>query len=473
MSKLWILTEERPKKEVIKAIFDRFAKAKGIGFLYNGSINIIPLVEKNYFTFTYQVLGITTPQVSQILIKIISGQSSFVDYLIYFQESEPIAADIPLFAIEETKTDDSESRNTGVFQRCTKFVYIDLFYKDVKKIMLYSLQIDQKEHPSATNVFGSKLLATYGVEVLGKIQNQEQITPFKSINELIDFKNSMRRPPRNNVPILIHKEQNEIKISGRLVKSGTLSHDPNIGALSMISAVLRKLGWKGKITIIKHGLTQNNLPKRVTRPNKFIQIANKLDINLEALTLPMYSNKNRNEYWHIERKGEKLGSIFIHLVVESFTTGYSIFENHAGCEKSYFKKSNGDIVSLEKYSNRELYKSGDKTATAFIPDLILVDVNNLEVINIEGKTYENRLNGIVELNNYDFIEQNYIKPSYPNYNIIRTIVLYGSSLLDNSTLEVEIGFLLNTQGKMILGIKAPKLFNEAISNLLDYWKYNL
>ena len=138
MSKLWILTEERPKKEVIEIIFTRFAKEKDIGFITLGDLKIVPLIQNGLFTFTYQVLGINTPEVSQILIKTVSGKSSFVDYLIYYQEDEPSPLDVPLLAIEETKTDDSESRNTGVFQRCTKLVYIDLFYKKVKKIMLYS-----------------------------------------------------------------------------------------------------------------------------------------------------------------------------------------------------------------------------------------------------------------------------------------------------------------------------------------------
>ncbi|MFZ7259888.1 hypothetical protein [Avibacterium avium] len=468
MSILWILTEERPKAEVIEVIFSRFAQEKGFGFIHSGSTTIVPLVKDERFTFSYQVLGINTPHVSRIIIKTVSGKSSFVDYLIYYQNQEPTPTDRPLFAIEETKTDDSESRNTGIFQRCTKFVYIDLFYPNVKKIMLYSLQVNQKEKPSATNLFGSKLLATYGVEILGKHQNEEQMTPFNSIDELIDFKNSMRKPPKGNVPILIYKLQDEIKISGRLIKSGSLSHDPNIGALSMISAVLRKIGWEGKVTIIEHGLVQNNLPNSSLKPNKFIQIANKLNISLQGLNI--INHNTYNEYWNIETNGEKLGTIFLHIAVDSFSEGYSIFENHAGCEKSYFKRSNGEVVPLEKYSDRTLYKSGDKTAIAHIPDLILVDVDSLEIINIEGKTYENRFKGIKELRNYDFIEEEYIKPSYPKFDIVRTVVLYGGAISDNTKLEAEIGFLLNTSGKMILGIKAPKLFTEAISNLLDYWK---
>ncbi|MCL7766820.1 hypothetical protein [Pasteurella multocida] len=485
MSNLWILTEERPKTEVIEAIFKKFSQEYGIGFLYSGKLRIVPLIENDRFIFTYQVLGINTPKVSQIFIKTVSGQSSFVDYLVYYQENEPVPTDIPLYAIEETKTDDSESRNTGVFQRCAKFVYIDLFYKDVKKIMLYSLQVEQKEEPTDTNIFGSKLLATYGIEVLGKKQTEEQKTPFKSVDELIEFKSSMRKPPKGNVPILIYKNDDEITISGRLFKSGGLSHDPNIGALSMISAVLRKLGWKGKITITRHGLLQRHLPKKSSKPNKFIQISSELNIYLENLDLSIYWCKeslpdnsfnrkyignNRGGYWHFEENGEKLGTIFIHLTVDAFTQGYSIFENHAGCEKSYFRKSNGEVVPLAKYSNREAYKAGDKTAIVHIPDLILVDVENLEVINVEGKKYKNKDKGIVELNNYDFIENEYIKTSYVGYDIIRTVVLYGSHLTDNSTLEIEVGFLLNKNGKLILGISAPKLFCEAVYNLLDYWK---
>lgn len=154
-------------------------------------------------------------------------------------------------------------------------------------------------------------------------------TPFKSIDELIEFKNAMRLPPRGNTPILIQKSNDEIKISGRLFKSGGLSHDPNIGALSMISAVLRKLDWKGKITITQHGLIQEHISKNNKRPNKFIQISNELNIGLEGLNMPVAPYKDESkDYWHLERKGKKLGTIFIYLVIDAFAQDYSIFENH-------------------------------------------------------------------------------------------------------------------------------------------------
>ncbi|CEN51726.1 hypothetical protein CCAN11_2350006 [Capnocytophaga canimorsus] len=45
--------------------------------------------------------------------------------------------------------------------------------------------------------------------------------------------------------------------------------------------------------------------------------------------------------------------------------------------------------------------------------------------------------------------------------------MYGSQ--ETQIIEIEIGFLLNENGQLILGIKAPELFQEAIKNLLDFW----
>lgn len=72
-----------------------------------------------------------------------------------------------------------------------------------------------------------------------------------------------------------------------------------------------------------------------------------------------------------------------------------------------------------------------------------------------------------ELKNYDFIETEYIFKHYKDYKIIRTLVLYGS--LCEEIIDIEVGFLLNEKGKMILGIKAPKIFIQSLENLLAFW----
>ncbi len=457
---LWFLTEERPKKEVLQTIFQKFAKDYRFA-VFVDTLRIFPILENNKFTFTYEVTGFRCNKVDKVYIKTVSGNSSFTDFLIFYQKDEPTINDQPIYAIEETKTDDKESRNTGVYQRCSKFVFIQNYYPTVRKIMLYSLQIEQKENPTDTYIFGTRLLLTLGVEILGKKLDFSIFKPFETVDEIIELKANMRKAPKGNVPITLTKSKNKIEISGRLFKSGGLSHDPNIGALSIICAVLRKLEWKNQLVITQHGLKQEHVGKT----NKFVQIANKLNISLQGLTVP--KAELNSDYWKYDIDGEKLGTIFIHLVVENFTEGYSIFENHAGCEKGYFYTKEGEPVPLAKYKDRAKYKDGDKEQIIYIPDLILIDFGRSEVINVEGKKYKFRKDGIKELNNYEYIEKNYIQKHYPKFKIIRTVVLYGSK--EQEIIEIEIGFLLNENGELILGIKAPKLFNEAITNLLDFW----
>ena len=108
--------------------------------------------------------------------------------------------------------------------------------------MLYALQVEQKEEPTESYIFGTKLLLTLGVEILGKKLDPQLFTPFTSVQEVINLKAQMRRPPSENTPILITQKHNHIEISGRLFKNNSLAHDPNIGALSAIAATLRHLG---------------------------------------------------------------------------------------------------------------------------------------------------------------------------------------------------------------------------------------
>lgn len=139
---LWILTEERPKIEVLKQILNKFALDKGFcGFIDN--LRIFPMLEDGKFSFTYELIGFRCNKVDKVFIKTVGSpnRSSFVDFLVFFQDKEPTIKDKPIYAIEETKTDDSESRNTGVYQRSSKFVFLHYYYPDVKMIMLYNLQI--------------------------------------------------------------------------------------------------------------------------------------------------------------------------------------------------------------------------------------------------------------------------------------------------------------------------------------------
>jgi hypothetical protein len=453
---LWILSEERPKIAAIGYVLEKFSQDQGIASFID-KLRVVPVHnEAGDFSFWYEVLGYKTPQVERVLLKIISGNSSFIDFLVFFQEQEPEEGDRPLFMVEETKTDDEESRNTGVFQRCSKFVYAEMHYPGVDLNMYYNLQVEQRSSQTDTNIFGTRCLRSLGVKIAGKDVDEDLNKPFSSLEEMIEFKSAMRRPPAGNVPIEIGFVGEEFHISGRLFKSGGLAHDPNIGALSLIAATARKLGWEGKIVITKHGLSQSHVQPR----NKFVRIASTLEMALEGLEMP--KSQLEYPYWHYNTTGEKLATIFVHLVVENFSSGMSIFENHAGSEKGYFVTADKKYLALEKYVPEvEPRKSID------IPDLILLDVERKQVLNIEGKTFANMDLGIRTLDNYDDIERLYIKKYYPGYEIHRSVVLYGSA--NKSVEPIQVSFLLNQEGKMILGVKPPALFRESFKNLNEYW----
>lgn len=459
---VWILTEERPKKEVIEVICQKYLKDKGVsGFI--GDVRIIPILKNNNFTFTYKVIGISTPKISNIFIKIMSGKSSFVDYLVFESITQPKQSMKPLYAIEETKTDDKESRNTGVYQRCSKFVYIDFFYDNVPKIMLYSLQVEQKEEATLTYIFGTKMLKTLGVEILGKKGiDDKKYNAFKSIDELIALKNSMPET-RNGVSVKLIKNENSIEISAKLEKSGKLGSDPSIGMTTIMSACLRKLGWSEDIIITRHNLqTQQS----VGNNNKFIQIANKLDIKLHGLEIPRVAQ--HISYWEYDTRGEKIGTIFLDIVVDEFSNGFTIYHQHAGCERGYFLTEDGRKLAVKKYTDRVKYKAGDKSKIVALPDLVIKDEEEKLIINIEGEMYKNAKAGITQLEGFDAFEELYISKYYPEYNITRTVVLYGSE--DIRKPIGKISFILTTQGKMLISIEAPVLFKKSFNNILSYWK---
>ncbi|MHA1835157.1 MAG: hypothetical protein ACTSV7_14370 [Candidatus Baldrarchaeia archaeon] len=444
---LWILTEERPKKEVVNLILLKMARDMHLQ-ISKVALKIVPINQNNRFSFIYEVVGPNIESIDKILIKVVSGYSSFVDYLLFIQDNEPDPTSVPLYAIEETKTSDYESRNTAVYQRCTKFVYVDFYYPSCKKIMLYNIKIGAEKRPTDSNVFGSRMLMTLGVEILGRKLDQSVFKGFDSIEELIRFKNSMRSAHTGDVPISIKKYDDKITVSGRLFKSGGLSHDPNIGALSIISKTIRDLGWKKDIIITKHGLEQ----KHIKPNNKFIKIAYYLDLKIDGLYVPKAELRDR--YWHYEHASEKIVTILYHLLCEDLNGVDVIYENHAGCERGYFMTPAGDYLAIKKYV-RGIKERG----IISLPDLIVCDHNKKQVVEIEGEKADNYHKGVSQLNDFGAIERYYIKVYYPEYEIIRGISLFGGlSQLRNAP---HLMSHLNSNGVITLSDNSPQVIKKA------------
>lgn len=456
MDRLWILTEERPKSSVIQKIIELYEKDFGENreAIFEEKCFIKPVFQKGYFMFQYVVEGIKMKGIEKIIIKTVSGSSSFFDFLVFKQEREPLEGEEGnlLMAVEETKTSDDELRNTGVYQRASKFVFIDAYYKNVKLYMLYNDELEAREEkrPSDTSIFGTNMLLTLGVEIVGK-DTSKWFTKFHSIEEMICFKRKMRRPPAGNIPIAITYYHDRVEISGRLSKpaeAGNIGHDPNIGALSLISKGLRHLGWNGRIVITSHGVTQEYVDK-VRGKNKFLYSCNILNIELEGVRIPK-KVVLPEKYWHYERSSEKIASILLHIVGEK-NGMRGIYQNHAGCERGYFKtKSNRQIALPKKDKNRE---------NLYIPDLILYDEKSKTILLIEGKRLSTLQAGLKEIEDYNSIEAEFIEVHYKDCKIYRYISIFGGNL--TSLPHRKVILYLSEEGKVIVNPDSPLCVLEA------------
>lgn len=458
MDNIWLLTEERPKTSVVFQIIEMYCTDFNDKITLNQEIKIKPMTENGKFVFTYIVEGLKVEQAQNIFIKTISGYSSSVDFLLFKQKNMPKENDlteIPLMAIEETKTSDDESRNTGVSQRVSKFVYLRSFYSDVKMYMLYNEELEARPNkkPSNTSIFGTNILLSLGVTIVGK-DTSKWFAPFESLDELIKFKSDMRKPPKGNVPVRITKYADRIEVSGRLSKpanKGNIGHDPNIGTISMIGAGVRSFDQKVNIVVTRHGVSQEYVEKN--QKNKFLYNCSILNMSLDGLKTPS-SIKLPDYYWHYERKSEKVASILLHLTC-LYSGIKGIYENHAGCERSYFKTNTGLPIALPKKD-----KSGKKLR---LPDVVLFDDDVHEIYNVEGKKLTTLKQGLKEIETYDAIENEYIKVKYPGCKIERWVSIFGGNKRKVPNEKVLI--YLNDDGEVYINEAAPKNIKVAFEKI--------
>ena len=459
MDNLWLLTEERPKPSVVRQIIEMYCRDFDDRITVLEEIKIRPIIENGVFRFVYQVEGLAVAGAGDILIKTVSGSSSFLDFLLFKQEQAPTEGgtdDHLIMAIEETKTSDDESRNTGVYQRGSKFVYITPYYQNVRLYMLYNEELEAREEkkPSDTSVFGTNILLTLGVTIVGK-DTSRWFKPFESLSELIRFKSGMRKPPAGNVPITIKQFEDRIEISGRLSKpagEGNIGHDPNIGALSMIAACIRRLGWEKDIVVTMHGVKQEYVD-RTRGKNKFLYICSILGMRLDGIRMPERAVLPER-YWHYEKKSEKMADILLH--VQTMYHGmFCVYENHAGCERGYFRTPTGRLVTLPKKD-----RNGENL---YLPDVVLYDAETRCILLVEGKMLSTLEQGVREIENYDSIEQEYIYPIYgKDVTILRCVSIFGGNRV--SLPHEKVLFYLASDGRILIHPDAPQCVKRCFAD---------
>lgn len=461
MKNLWILTEERPKPEVIKSILELFCKDKKYTKRIS-NVKIKPLLKSNVFQFRYVVEGVTIQNIGEIIIINVSSGSeegnkktkgSFVDFLVFEQDTKPLPkVNAPLYAIEETKTSKKESRNVAVFQRLSKFVSLDYYdkMKNSKKIMLYSIRNDSETIP-ATFVFGIKALKTLGVHIMGLDDiDCEMYNKFNSLQEIIDFKNKIAANSRKgNVPLTINYDY-KTKIGTITAKllNGKSWSDPNIGSTTSLSSLIHKLEPDVKKIIIKDHKFPRSMKKKIENTeNKFVKIATKLKMELDGFTLKKSSFDS--QYWKYSDEGEKIVSIFLHLVL-MYNNKQIIYENHAGAEQGYFYFPNGEKNSIPK----DMLK----------PDLVFIDEKNKMIYVLEAEMSSNvfkKKSGVNQLSGFKNVISKYCS-KWKGYSTQSKVILYGDKEIVE---DKRIIFQLKKDGTVKYFNECPEIIKNCISNL--------
>ena len=432
---LWILTEERPKVEVIKKIINKSSLLKNLDIKIK-NLKINPLIENNKFLHIFKISEIKSNKINNIFIRLISSKSSFVDFLVFLQREEPKPEQILnncIYAIEETKTNSYDSRNTAMGQRSSKFTtlnyYIQKYKAETKPVMFFSHKQADEDHKSVNFINRSLYHLECGIEFWGK--DSSKFKKYESLEEFIKLRNEIAdtNTRKNDTPIKITKYNDRIEVSACLANpnnsndnyTGEIKSDPNMGQIPIIAKVIRTLGWEKKIIITKHQILQSKIGK-----NKFVKLANIINFGLEGCTMP--DTEFKFEYWNYEKDKEKVATILAQIILEN-NNFITIFDNHGGCEKSYFYDKNNKEIKIDKY----IAKKGGK-----IPDIVMRDDKNKIIYQFEGKRFRSLNKGLEEIRKFDLFEKNYLNKYYQDYDCERSLIINGGNKSNVNQIKFQL-----------------------------------
>jgi hypothetical protein len=400
-----ILTEEVPSQDEISFMLSNILNISKT--LFQNTM-IMPIYLDNKFKGEWEMKFDNFI----IIIKLFKGESSCADYLLFEgnvdNHTPPESA---MCILESTKTNDTNSRNTSVNQRITKFLVYKKLYPDSKArmIMFYNNKWEQKSLTD-TGKFGLRLMKSLGIEayhgenhIFENIYDLYVIKIFNSIEEMITEKNKMKEK-KGNVSVKIMYKEEIYYISCKLDKgisnnSGKISHDPNVGLLSGLIHFIHNNNPYCKIIIDKHNISQeyfNKMPK-----SKFWYAIHEIDVAFRNITIvkrPAMPNK----YFTIENScTEKISTILLSQIIDN---KYScIFSNHSGCALTNIKTKDKDIV-VERTMPR--------------PDILFYNKTENTLLIVEGKIEKDIQLGINQLQDghlYRFMQL--IQSSYPDSTI--------------------------------------------------------
>ena len=434
---IYILTEESISIIEISKILKEVCIKKNIEIKFN-DLKILPSIKNGKFEHEYKAYNYTSKDIKDILIYGIgaSSKNPFVDFLVYYQSSKPLPEQLfenCVFAIEATKTNNKDSRNSSLGQRAGKFVHLNYYLekKDFNTIPVMYKTHEQVEDTDSVEFVG-RLLNHLPVKTEFWGTKKNSYKKFESIDDLINARNKIanKNNRKNDIPITIRREKNEIRISGKLAKPGStgnarkgykgqINSDPNQGQLALIAKALRDFGFSEKIIIINHDLNPIEILKQTDQ--KFIKFANYINFEIDGCKIQkQYFGKTYFKY--LTKDLEKIATILAQVILVNKGMK-TIFENHGGCEKSFIRL---DLINKDidkKYI--ELPKNNSKIKlNRKIPDLIMLDQKSKIIYLYEGKKSKYKHKAIEEIKNYTYFEE-LLKEHYPEFIFKRKLIIEG------------------------------------------------
>lgn len=417
-----ICTEENPQLNEVKFILNYL----------NISCEVSKLtasVKENKWDGTFTVeTNISTLNVSILLVK---GLGSFVDYIVY-DIPNPTQTSTPILLMESTKTSDAESRNTAINQRFTKFTVAKQRFPNTPLVLFYNTN---QVTTTKTNLFGRRLLATYGVQVYD-IKGKDLLfdsPPFTTVEEIMHEKNSFKEK-KQNVSVKIDKiAPYTYSISAKLSKgeNKTLSNDPNKGFITGIASAIFHLDKDAKFIITKHGVAIEKLKKTT---EKFWYANAAYDLRLEGCNLSSKGVPYPEKFWCLDTQSEKASTINYQNYMEK--NGWvTIYHNHSSSARSYFIDTKGKEHQVPK----------DIT----IPDVVMLNKETKSIQICEGKISKDYMLGVKQLDNLNkFI--NYLEKHYKDYDVQRGLCLYVKTVQELESIKKKnvypIFFALDSLG---------------------------
>ena len=442
-----VLTEEIPNIDEIKLMLSL------IGVNIPDTISIIANITGDTVQVRKKFDGVWNLKSDAITvtIKLFKGKTSSVDYMLFNGDVDLTKGNAgeALVILESTKTTDSASRNSAVYQRITKFTTFMTMYPDFKgiKVMFWCNSI-WKDKLTLTAMVGMRLMDTLNIKMYSlntgtiiNIKDTYTITPYYSRDDIIESKNAI--PCRkNNQSIRLSRVNDNIYISLKLDQgkgklSGKMSNDPNVGFLSAVINAFEKVSEyrknKNKYIIKNHNIKQNYFDK--SPKSKLWYSINDISIEFEDCII-----KNRPElpkqYFTLESNmTEKLATILYDWVSPHET----IFSNHGGCELTCIKGHNSSSINVGQKMSR--------------PDIVFRNDERKEIEIIEGKLEKELGKGIKQLSNTHlegFIGQ--VNKLYPDYTIKKGLCITISSIdsIDKyKNLEFPVKFAIDNEGFFI------------------------